>query len=135
MNRDISECPFCSPKSELIIENELVYAVYDNFPVSDGHVLVIPKRHTENYFELTVEEQIACFYIVNKVKTVLDKKYSPDGYNVGININKIAGQTIPHVHVHLIPRYKNDVEDPIGGVRNVIPAKGNYVRNKSIWDK
>lgn len=133
MDRDVANCPFCSPQNKIILENDLVYAVFDNFPVSNGHTLIIPKRHIANYFDLSIEEQNACQLILNRVKEVIDKKYAPDGYNVGININSSAGQTIPHVHIHLIPRYKDDVEDPVGGVRNVIAEKGNYVKNKNLW--
>ena len=123
-----SACPFCNLESqrELILESLTAYSIYDNFPVSDGHALVIPKRHCTDYFELTNEEQSECWSMVNTVKQILMQKYNPDGFNVGINVNKEAGQTIPHVHIHLIPRYKGDVKDPSGGVRGVIPEKRNY---------
>jgi len=103
--------------------------MFDKFPVSKGHSLIIPKRHCSDYFKLTFEEQSECWSIVNKVKQILIEKYDPDGFNIGININEVAGQTISHVHIHLIPRYKGDVKDPEGGVRGVIPEKKNY-RNK-----
>ena len=135
MNKNIPKCPFCLPEGKVIIETALAYSIFDNFPVSKGHALIIPKRHVANYFDLSINEQIACQHNLNKLKEILDKKYSPNGYNVGINIGETAGQTIDHVHIHLIPRYVNDVEDPIGGVRNVIPGKGNYVKNKNIWEK
>jgi len=123
-----NNCIFCNPSSdrELILESATVYSIYDKFPVSNGHSLIIPKRHCENYFDLTFKEQSACFYVLNKVKKIINERFNPDGFNIGININSSAGQTIPHVHIHLIPRYKGDVEDPTGGVRNVIPSKGNY---------
>lgn len=125
-----SNCPFCSPDMEddFITEIASVYAVYDKFSVSDGHALVIPKRHVSNYFSLSIKEQQACLFVINRVKQILDREFSPDGYNVGINVDNAAGQTVPHVHIHVIPRYKGDVEDPTGGVRNVIPGKGNYLR-------
>lgn len=122
-------CPFCNPDAELelIAETATAYAIYDKFPVNNGHALVIPKRHCENYFDLTFREQAACIFMLNAVKHIIDKKFKPDAYNVGININETAGQTIPHVHLHLIPRYDGDVKDPRGGVRGVIPEKKNYL--------
>jgi diadenosine tetraphosphate (Ap4A) HIT family hydrolase len=123
-----SECPFCNLDSqrELILESQYTYSVYDKFPVSKGHALILPKRHCADYFELTLEEQSACWSMVNTVKQILMQKFNPDGFNVGINVNKEAGQTIPHVHIHLIPRYKGDVKDPEGGVRGVIPEMRMY---------
>jgi len=123
-----SACPFCNLDSqrELIVESPSTYSVYDIFPVSNGHALVIPKRHCSDYFELTLEEQSACWSMVNAVKQILMEKFNPDGFNIGINVNEDAGQTIPHVHIHLIPRYRGDVLDPEGGVRGVIPDKRMY---------
>jgi diadenosine tetraphosphate (Ap4A) HIT family hydrolase len=125
-----AECPFCHPgaERELIVESATAYAIYDKFPVSDGHALIIPKNHCSNYFELSFKEQSACWFMANHVKQLLVKKYYPDGFNVGININAAAGQTVPHVHIHLIPRYSGDVERPEGGVRGVIPEKKEYAR-------
>ncbi len=122
------DCPFCNPgkERELIAETATAYAIFDKFPVSDGHTLIIPKKHCSSYFELSFKEQSACWFMVNAVKEILIKSFNPDGFNVGININEPAGQTIPHAHIHLIPRYKNDVENPEGGVRGVIPGKKNY---------
>ena len=119
-------CPFCNLEREKIIESEFAFAIYDRFPVNEGHCLIIPKRHTSNYFDLNFAEQIDCFSLLNRVKEKIQKIYNPNGYNVGININEVGGQTVPHVHIHLIPRYKDDVEDPRGGVRGVIPAKKEY---------
>jgi len=121
-------CPFCNPDStrEVILESATAFAIYDKFPVNEGHVLIIPKRHCSDYFSLSFKEQSACWFIMNKAKKILATKFNPDGFNIGININEPAGQTIPHVHIHLIPRYKGDVDNPIGGVRGVIPGKGNY---------
>jgi diadenosine tetraphosphate (Ap4A) HIT family hydrolase len=123
-----TDCPFCNPdpSRELIAESRQVYSMYDGFPVSKGHALIIPKKHIANYFELTFNEQSACIFILNAVKKILNKKFNPDGFNVGININQAAGQTVPHVHIHLIPRYKGDVKEPRGGVRGVIPKNKNY---------
>lgn len=125
-NSEIS--PFLSDgeNRELLFESATVFSFYDKFPVSKGHTLVVPKRLVSNYFELSVKEQIACWIMVNKVKEELQKLFNPDGFNVGININQEAGQTIFHCHIHIIPRYKNDVENPRGGVRGVIPDKKNY---------
>ncbi|HQB28608.1 MAG TPA: HIT family protein [Paludibacter sp.] len=135
MNGKDTYCPFCNPEygREIILGNELCYCVYDGFPVSKGHALIITKRHCADYFELNTEEQSACWNMVNALKDILTQKYHPDGYNIGININEAAGQTIPHVHIHLILRYKGDVEEPEGGVRGVIPEKRLYRPKK--WNK
>jgi len=102
------------------------FAFRDKFPVSKGHSLVIPKRKVANYFDLSFKEQSACWFLVNLIKADLQKQYKPDGFNIGINVNEPAGQTIFHCHIHIIPRYKNDVENPRGGVRGVIPEKKEY---------
>lgn len=121
-------CPFCKPdrERELLLESATAYALLDKFPVNPGHTLIIPKRHTANYFELSFKEQSACWFMANKAKELLQKRFNPDGFNVGININESAGQTVGHVHIHIIPRYKGDVEEPKGGVRGVIPSKRDY---------
>lgn len=126
--KENKECPFCNPDTEreLIVESATAYAMFDKFPVSNGHALIIPKKHCADYFDLTFKEQSACIFMLNKVKEIIEKRFNPDGFNVGININETAGQTVPHVHIHLIPRYKGDVENPRGGVRGVIPNKQNY---------
>ena len=111
---------------DLIYESGTAFAFYDRFPVSLGHTLVIPKRLIANYFELSIKEQMACWMMVNKVKSVLQHQFKPDGFNVGINIQEAAGQTIPHCHIHIIPRYLGDVEQPRGGIRGVIPGKQSY---------
>lgn len=122
------ECPFCNPDidRELIVESATVYALFDKFPVNTGHALVVPKKHLDNYFDLSFKEQSACFFVLNTVKRIITKRFNPDGFNIGININEAAGQTIPHVHIHVIPRYNGDVENPRGGVRGVIPSKQSY---------
>jgi diadenosine tetraphosphate (Ap4A) HIT family hydrolase len=127
-HQDHHNCPFCNPDSEreLIVETATMYAMYDKFPVNEGHALIIPKRHIANYFELSIKEQYAYLLVLNKVKEIVTKRFQPDGFNIGINIGEHAGQTISHVHIHLIPRYKGDVEDPKGGVRGVIPDKQKY---------
>ena len=123
---DNNHCPFCILEREIILETELSFAIFDGFPVNEGHALIIPKRHTANYFDLTFEEQVDCFELLNRVKLIVQEKYNPAGFNVGININEAAGQTMPHVHIHFIPRYDGDVEEPRGGVRGVIPERRNY---------
>lgn len=128
--KENSNCPFCNPDSqrELIVESATAYAIYDKFPVNNGHALIIPKKHCSDYFDLNFKEQSACWFILNKTKQIVSKKFNPDGFNVGVNINLAAGQTVPHVHIHLIPRYGGDVKNPRGGVRNVIPDKGDYTK-------
>ncbi len=127
-NQD-TDCPFCSPTldRELITESATAYATFDKYPVAKGHTLIIPKQHITNYFELSDRAKTACWLMVDRAKNLLSPRFQPDGYNVGINIGNAAGQTIPHVHIHLIPRYSGDIENPIGGIRNVIPGKGNYL--------
>jgi diadenosine tetraphosphate (Ap4A) HIT family hydrolase len=121
--------PFLSGKDlrELISESATAFSIYDKFPVNPGHALVIPKKLTPNYFCLTFKEQKALWILTNRVKDILQRFYNPDGFNIGLNINEAAGQTVPHVHVHIIPRYNCDVEDPRGGIRNVILGRGNYL--------
>lgn len=123
---DISPFLIGEETRELLVETATVFSFYDKFPVSEGHSLVVSKRLVSNYFDLTLKEQIACWIVVNKVKCLLQEKYNPDGFNVGININEEAGQTISHCHIHIIPRYKDDVENPRGGIRGVIPSKKQY---------
>lgn len=122
--------PFLSNSSETwITANEAAFAIFDNFPVTPGHVLVVTRRLVSNWFEATQAEQAAVISLVNEVKSILDErlKPKPDGYNVGFNAGEAAGQTVPHLHLHVIPRYKGDVADPRGGIRHVIPGKGNYL--------
>jgi diadenosine tetraphosphate (Ap4A) HIT family hydrolase len=127
-HEDNPNCPFCNIDSErdLIVESATAYAIYDKFPVNDGHALIIPKRHCASYFDLSFKEQAACMFMLNKVREVVSKRFNPDAFNIGINVGEKAGQTIHHVHIHLIPRFDGDVEDPRGGVRGVIPVKQKY---------
>lgn len=122
------ECSFCCPskEAELIVESAQAFSIFDKYPVSSGHALVIPKRHVSDYFELSFKEQSSCIFMLNKVKDLIQKRFNPDGFNIGLNVGEIAGQTVNHVHIHLIPRFKGDVEDPRGGVRGVIPSKKTY---------
>ncbi len=121
------DCIFCDIKDkEIITKNKYCYAIFDKFPVSKGHTLIIPFRHVETFFDASKEEKIAIIDLIDEVKKILDKKFSPDGYNIGVNVGKAAGQTIMHLHIHVIPRYKGDIKDPTGGVRGVIPEKMKY---------
>jgi len=120
-------CPFCNPSpDEVIIQNNHAYARYDKYPVNNGHILIIPRRHYADYFDSTDDERKALFDLVEQGKNILEKEYSPDGYNIGINVGESAGQTVFHLHIHLIPRYKGDMENPKGGVRGVIPERQGY---------
>jgi diadenosine tetraphosphate (Ap4A) HIT family hydrolase len=122
--------PFSAiPEAEWLCANDLAFAIFDSFPVSPGHVLVITRRVVPTYFDCTTAEQAAVMELVGTVKRLLDERLEPkpDGYNVGFNAGAAAGQTVPHVHVHVIPRYAGDMPDPRGGVRHVIPEKGNYL--------
>ncbi len=124
---DPAACPFCFPDAGTIaFEDRLVRALWDAFPVSPGHLLVVPRRHVPTWFEASAEEQAAILKAVNQARAVLAEKHCPAGYNIGVNVGQAAGQTVFHLHVHLIPRYEGDVTDPRGGVRHVIPGKGNY---------
>lgn len=115
------DCIFCEKlnKNEYILENELAVAIFDAFPVNKGHMLIIPKRHFASFFEATSQEVLSCMELVNKAKQYLDNEYNPDGYNIGINVGEAAGQTIFHLHIHIIPRYMGDVENPRGGIRKL----------------
>ena len=119
------QSPFLDNR-ERLFENELGFVIYDGFPVSKGHCLIIPKRVYPYYFDSTPEELKGLNELIFKTKEYLDKKYKPTGYNIGVNSGEDSGQTVFHLHIHLIPRYKGDVEDPRGGVRGVIPSKQKY---------
>jgi len=120
-------CPFCSlPTDRIISESDYTVTIRDGFPVSEGHTLIIPKRHVQSFFELQAIEKAAVLQALDEAKETLDKEFSPDGYNIGINDGEAAGQTVMHLHVHLIPRYKGDTEDPRGGIRYVFPGKAKY---------
>ena len=122
-------CLFCERAKNpdaFLYENEHVYVIHDQFPVSDDHVLIITKRHIQTYFECTADELEAINDALFHMKEMLDRRRHPDGYNIGINNNACAGQSIMHLHVHLIPRYEGDTPNPKGGVRGVIPGKQSY---------
>ena len=124
----MDNCPFChlAPAVEVVCESDICVAFYDGFPVSPGHALIIPKRHVASYFDLTNQEREAMTQMMLDVKQMLDERFHPDGYNIGINVGEYAGQSIFHCHMHLIPRYKGDVANPKGGVGGVIPNKQKY---------
>jgi diadenosine tetraphosphate (Ap4A) HIT family hydrolase len=122
-----TDCPFCClPAERILAGNAQAVAIADAFPVSAGHSLIIPHRHLTRFFDLTEEEVTAVHALLRRMKDHLDETRNPAGYNVGINVGTAAGQTVAHVHVHLIPRYLGDVTDPVGGVRNIIPGRGWY---------
>ena len=125
-------CLFCNAnESGSAHENNLAYASYDSYPVSDYHCLIIPKRHIKDYFDLSNDELIACDKLIKIVKDeILSKDQTVKGFNLGTNVGKVSGQSILHCHFHLIPRREGDVESPQGGVRSVIPNKQHYLREK-----
>ena len=110
------------------LNKELAYSARDSYAVSPGHTLVVPRRHVASFFDLTPAEINACMELITEERRLLDEEFKPDGYNIGVNIGPAAGQSIFHVHIHIIPRYQGDVDNPQGGVRHVIPKKGHYTR-------
>ena len=122
-----SECPFCNiAAGKIIASNEYCIAFHDRFPVSPGHTLIIPRRHVADFFDMTEAEISAMNTLLREVKKRLDSELHPDGYNIGVNVNAAAGQSVFHVHMHFIPRYIGDTPNPKGGVRGVIPGKMKY---------
>ena len=121
------DCPFCTlTHRHIVAANELAAAVRDEFPVSPGHTLIVPRRHAASFFTITTEERNAMLSLLDAAKAVLDEEFDPDGYNIGINDGAAAGQTVAHLHLHLIPRYEGDRPDPRGGVRWILPEKAKY---------
>ena len=121
-------CLFCVAPRRVSLQSELAYSARDTYGVSPGHTLVIPKRHVASFFDLTPEEISACMELITEERKLLDLEFNPDGYNIGVNVGAAAGQSIFHAHIHIIPRYKGDVENPQGGVRHVLPKKAHYTR-------
>lgn len=122
-------CPFCTlPPERILHSNDYGVVIRDGFPISNGHTLVIPKRHVGSFFETTREEKLALLDLLDKAKSILKTELNPPSFNIGINDGQEAGQTVPHLHIHLIPRYEGDMDDPRGGVRWIIPEKAKY------WD-
>jgi diadenosine tetraphosphate (Ap4A) HIT family hydrolase len=122
-----SACPFCAPaEDEIILRNNLCYARLDRYPITKGHLLIIPLRHEPSFLLMTPEEQTAALDLISQARSKLDSESRPDGYNIGVNIGEAAGQTVAHAHIHVIPRYAGDVPDPRGGVRLIISEKAKY---------
>jgi diadenosine tetraphosphate (Ap4A) HIT family hydrolase len=121
----MNNCIFCNIPNP-IIENDLSYAIFDKYPVNPGHLLIIPKRHIASLFETTPTEQLALFELLQQGRELLQQQYQPDGFNIGINDGTAAGQTVMHLHIHLISRFFGDIDTPRGGVRGVIPEKRIY---------
>ncbi len=124
----MTHCPFCKKLAgrETFAESALAGAIWDGFPVSEGHALLVPKRHVGSFFELSETEQSDMLRLLSEVHRRLVELHHPTGFNVGLNIGKAAGQTVDHAHLHVIPRYNGDVRDPRGGIRHVIPTKARY---------
>lgn len=124
----MTDCVFCNiAPADIIAENDLAFAFFDRFPVNNGHVLIVPRRHVATYFDASEEELDAINRLLVAVKGKLDQAFAPDGYNIGVNVGAAGGQTIFHLHVHLIPRYAGDVPDPRGGVRKIKPSLVPYM--------
>ncbi len=121
-------CIFCNPRDdEILAENEYAQIIKDNSPVSNGHCLVVPKRHIKTFFEATIEENAAFFELIRNAKEIILKQgFNPDGYNIGCNNDVAAGQSVFHLHIHVIPRYLGDVKNPKGGIRHVVPNNVSY---------
>jgi len=127
-SNDPAGSPFLGvPPSAWIAANRGAFAIWDSFPVSPGHALVIPRRLISSWWEATDEERHDLIALIDEVKKQIEHRFAPDGFNVGFNAGGAAGQTVPHLHLHVIPRYAGDVEDPRGGIRHVMPGKGNYL--------
>ena len=121
----MKDCPFCN-LNNIEHSTEFFNIIYDEYPVSKGHTLVISKRHIASYFDLSNDEKHELVEIIDILQRYLSDTYSPDGFNVGFNDGKCAGQTVQHFHLHIIPRYEGDMENPQGGVRGVIPNEQKY---------
>ena len=120
-------CPFCQlPPERLLLQNDWALVIRDGYPISPGHTLVIPRRHVGSFFDLTPDEHQGVLALLHAARQGLEEAHAPAGYNIGINDGAAAGQTVPHLHVHLIPRYTGDQSDPRGGVRWIFPDKADY---------
>lgn len=114
------------PETEWLQDSHHFFIVHDKYPVSSGHLLIISKEHRRDFFDLSDEEKKELPLLITRAKSLIEKEHKPTGYNIGMNCGTSAGQTIFHFHCHVIPRYKGDVENPRGGIRNVIPGMGDY---------
>jgi diadenosine tetraphosphate (Ap4A) HIT family hydrolase len=120
-------CPFCQlPDNQCVQVTTVVRAFRDQYPISPGHTLIIPVRHVASLYELSVDEQTEMWRLVAAIREQIQKEFSPDGFNIGLNDGTAAGQTVMHAHIHVIPRFKGDVSDPRGGVRWILPEKARY---------
>src|SRR5262245_6239529 len=123
----VQNCPFCPPPAERVFyRSKFVIGLWDGFPVSPGHALLIPLRHIANWFDATSEEQVAMALATGEARRAILQRHAPDGFNIGVNVGEAGGQTVPHVHLHVIPRYRGDVADPRGGIRTVVPTRAAY---------
>jgi superfamily II DNA or RNA helicase/HKD family nuclease len=126
-------CPFCLPTPESVFyESPLVLGFWDHFPVNRGHALLIPRRHVATWFDASRAEHNALLDGIEAAREIIDRTYNPAGYNIGVNVGHAGGQTVFHLHVHVIPRYDGDVADPTGGVRHVIASRANYLKSTSV---
>lgn len=129
------KCLFCDKDNKdqhhIVVEGLFWYVRWDKFPVTPGHLEVVPKRHIVSFFELNRGDLAEMHVLLKIAKSIVDEKFKPDAYNIGVNDGEAAGRTIHHLHIHLIPRYFGDVENPRGGVRNIIPEKGNYLKEEN----
>lgn len=122
---ETTACPFCRvPKDQRFYDGTYVFGIWDSHPVSPGHALLIPKRHAPTWFDASPEEKSELLSAIDAARAAIERTHSPDGYNIGVNVGAAAGQTVFHLHVHVIPRYKGDVREPRGGVRHVISGRG-----------
>ena len=120
-------CPFCQPDSEQIwFEDQTSFVLRDAYPISQGHALVVPKQHIASLYDFPADRQAALWQLVSEARRRIDEELRPDGFNVGVNDGEAAGQTVMHAHIHVIPRWTDDVADPRGGIRWVIPEKARY---------
>ena len=120
-------CPFCPPPDERVFHRgDLVTGLWDGFPVSPGHALLVPVRHVDTWFDASAEEQAALATAIELARQAILERHAPDGFTIGINVGEAGGQSVPHLHVHVIPRYAGDVEDPRGGVRWVVPNQAGH---------
>ena len=127
MTQAAKACPFCNPPPQrIVIEGVAAMALWDSYPLNPGHVLIVPRRHVASWFEATAAERDEMLRLADDARRIVTEKHRPNAFNLGINDGAEAGQTVPHLHLHLIPRYRGDVPDPRGGVRWIIPDRAAY---------
>jgi diadenosine tetraphosphate (Ap4A) HIT family hydrolase len=130
VTRPAKPCPFCNPSPQrIVVEGVAAIALWDSYPLNPGHVLIVPRRHVASWFEATTAEREEMLRLADDARRIVIERHAPDGFNLGVNDGAAAGQTVPHVHLHLIPRYLGDIADPRGGVRWIIPERARY------WNK